>query len=80
MRVLVVDPDPARAALIVEGLSGVHPLEVNEIHSMTEMVARAVRAAQHEGFAKHNDEVVVTAGVPFGTPGTTNALRVAVVK
>jgi pyruvate kinase len=24
--------------------------------------------------------VVVTAGVPFGTPGTTNALRVAVVK
>ncbi|WP_232474804.1 pyruvate kinase [Neoroseomonas rubea] len=59
---------------------GVHPLEVNEIHSMTEMVARAVRAAQHEGFATHGDEVVVTAGVPFGTPGTTNALRVAAVK
>lgn len=59
---------------------GVHPLEVNEIHSMTEMVARAVRAAQHEGFAKNGDEVVVTAGVPFGTPGTTNALRVAVVR
>ena len=59
---------------------GVHPLEVSEIHSMTEMVARAVRAAQHEGFAKAGDEVVVTAGVPFGTPGTTNALRVAVVK
>jgi pyruvate kinase len=59
---------------------GVHPLEVNEIHSMTEMVARATRAAQHEGFAKSGDEVVVTAGVPFGTPGTTNALRVAIVK
>jgi pyruvate kinase len=59
---------------------GVHPLEVSEIHSMTEMVARAVRAAQHEGFAKTGDEVVVTAGVPFGTPGSTNALRVAVVK
>ncbi|MBB5689101.1 pyruvate kinase [Roseomonas alkaliterrae] len=59
---------------------GVHPLEVSEIHSMTEMVARAVRAAQTEGFATHGDEVVVTAGVPFGTPGTTNALRVAVVK
>ena len=59
---------------------GVHPLEVNEIHSMTEMVARAMRAAQHEGFAKSGDEVVVTAGVPFGTPGTTNALRVAIVK
>ncbi|MBR0670029.1 pyruvate kinase [Neoroseomonas soli] len=59
---------------------GVHPLEVSEIHSMTEMVARAVRAAQTEGFAKAGDEVVVTAGVPFGTPGTTNALRVAIVK
>jgi pyruvate kinase len=59
---------------------GVHPVEVSEIHSMTEMVARAVRAAQSEGFAKHGDEVVVTAGVPFGTPGSTNALRVAVVK
>ena len=59
---------------------GVHPLEVSEIHSMTEMVARAIRAAQTEGFAKAGDEVVVTAGVPFGTPGTTNALRVAIVK
>ena len=59
---------------------GVHPLEVEEIHSMTEMVNRAVRAAVAEGFAKRGDEVVVTAGVPFGTPGTTNALRVATVK
>jgi pyruvate kinase len=59
---------------------GVHPLVVSEIHSMSEMVTRAVRAAQHEGFAAPGDEVVVTAGVPFGTPGTTNSLRVAVVK
>lgn len=28
MRVLVVDPDPARAALVAEGLLGVEPLEV----------------------------------------------------
>jgi response regulator NasT len=28
MRVLVIDPDPARAALVTEGLEGVHPLEV----------------------------------------------------
>ena len=28
MRVLVVDPDPARAALVAEGLAGVDPLEV----------------------------------------------------
>jgi pyruvate kinase len=59
---------------------GVHPLVVQDIHSMTEMVARASRAAQQEGFARHGEEIVVTAGVPFGTPGTTNALRVATVK
>ncbi len=59
---------------------GVHPLTVSEIHSMTEMVSRALRAAQAEGFVQSGDEVVVTAGVPFGTPGTTNALRVAMVK
>lgn len=28
MQVLVVDPDPARAALVAEGLAGVEPLEV----------------------------------------------------
>lgn len=59
---------------------GVHPLMSVEPHSMTDMVAKAIRAAREEGFAKPGDEVVVTAGVPFGTPGTTNALRVAIVK
>jgi pyruvate kinase len=59
---------------------GVHPVLASEIHSMTEMVAKALRSAQQEGFAGPGDEVVVTAGVPFGTPGTTNALRVAMVK
>jgi len=59
---------------------GVHPVITPELHSMTDMVAKAIRAAAQEGFAKPGDEVVMTAGVPFGTPGTTNALRVAVVK
>jgi pyruvate kinase len=59
---------------------GVHPLVIPELHSMTDMVAKAMRAAVQEGFAKTGDEVVVTAGVPFGTSGTTNALRVAIVK
>jgi response regulator NasT len=30
MRVLVIDPDPARAALVAEGLKGIHPLEVRQ--------------------------------------------------
>jgi pyruvate kinase len=47
---------------------------------MTEAVNRAVRSALAEGFAVRDEEIVVTAGVPFGQSGTTNALRVAVVR
>lgn len=40
-------------------------------------VVSAARAAREEGFANENDQIVVTAGVPFNVPGTTNILRVA---
>ena len=59
---------------------GVHAVVTPVTHTMTETVARAVRIAQHEGFAGHDEEVVVVAGIPFGQAGTTNALRVARVK
>ncbi len=59
---------------------GVHPVPSKEPASMSDMVAKGVRAAATEGFAVKGDEVVVVAGVPFGTPGTTNALRVAIVE
>jgi len=41
MRVLVVDPDPARAALVAEGLSGVEPLEVRHAPVFSEAGAAA---------------------------------------
>ncbi len=69
--------DTARRMAVVWG---VHAVVVPEVHSMGEAVSRAARAALTEGFATHGDEVVVTAGVPFGQAGTTNALRVAAVK
>jgi len=56
---------------------GVHAVVTPEVHSMTEAVARASRTAVTEGFAVAGEEIVVTAGVPFGQAGTTNALRVA---
>lgn len=58
---------------------GVHAVVGPDAHSMTDAVARAVRLALSEGFARPGAEIVVVAGVPFGQPGTTNALRVAVV-
>jgi len=34
---------------------------------------------ERRGLAQHGDRVLVTAGVPFDVPGTTNLLRVEVV-
>ena len=56
---------------------GVHAGVTGELHTMTETVALATKAARLEGLALPGDEVVVTAGIPFNQPGTTNALRVA---
>ena len=40
-------------------------------------VLAAVAAARVDGFAQVEDQIVVTAGVPFNVKGTTNILRVA---
>lgn len=56
---------------------GAHCVEVGEMGRFKEAVVRAVRAATAEGFAEKTDQIVVTAGVPFNEPGTTNILRVA---
>jgi pyruvate kinase len=56
---------------------GVHAVVAAEVHSMTDAVTKAGRAAIAEGFAVRGDDIVVAAGVPFGRSGTTNALRVA---
>lgn len=40
MRVLVIDPDPARAALVEEGLGGIKPLEIRRAKDLAEAEAR----------------------------------------
>jgi len=44
-----------------------------------DMVERACQIAFREGFAKTGQRVIVVAGVPLGTPGATNMIRVAFV-
>jgi pyruvate kinase len=56
---------------------GVHPVVTEDVSSFEEMVEKACRIARTVGFATAGDRVVITAGVPFGTPGATNVLRVA---
>jgi pyruvate kinase len=41
------------------------------------MVTRAVHIARQEDFVKPGERVIIIAGLPFGTPGATNMIRVA---
>ncbi|TMV03797.1 pyruvate kinase [Ruegeria sediminis] len=56
---------------------GCHCVMTPELQRFKGAVVNAARAARSGGFASETDQIVVTAGVPFNVPGTTNILRVA---
>ena len=56
---------------------GVHPVHTADAEDLDEMVGKARQFARDEGFAGSGESIVITAGLPFGTPGATNLLRVA---
>jgi pyruvate kinase len=58
-------------------LWGAHCVHLADITSFNDMVHKAIHTAQHEEVAASGQRVVITAGVPFGTPGSTNVLRIA---
>ena len=55
---------------------GIIPQLVQHCETYEAMVARAREVVLTRGLAKEGDRVLVTAGVPFDVPGTTNVLRV----
>ena len=66
--------ETARRLAIVWGIHSVH---TEDVTNFTDMVEKASRIAQTDGFAEIGSRLVITAGVPFGTPGATNVLRIA---
>ena len=48
----------------------------HEVADVREMTDLAADTARKEGFGKAGDTIVITAGMPFGTSGTTNLLRI----
>ncbi|WP_412508025.1 pyruvate kinase [Roseovarius sp. SYSU LYC5161] len=56
---------------------GVNCVMTGELERFKQAVLTAARAAREQGYAEPLDQIVVTAGVPFNVPGTTNILRVA---
>ena len=57
-------------------LWGVHAVVTRDVASFEEMVAKAKRMALRHNLAVGGERIVVMAGVPFGTPGSTNVLHV----
>ena len=58
---------------------GVHSVLAADAHDQDDMVDRACRIAVKDGFAAPGQRIIVVAGVPFGTPGATNMVRIALV-
>jgi pyruvate kinase len=59
---------------------GVRPVHIEGIKTFAETVEIAVNIVAKKRLAKSGEKIVLTAGVPFGTPGSTNILRIAWMK
>jgi len=58
---------------------GIHCVVAEDARDQDDMVDRACRLAFKDGFAKAGRRVIIVAGVPLGTPGATNMIRIAFV-
>ena len=56
---------------------GVHCVLTSDPENQSAMVRKACRIAFEEGFAKPGEGLIIVAGVPLGSPGTTNMVRIA---
>ena len=77
-RVPIMALSPLRGTARRLALSwGVNCYRTSELERFKQAVVHAARVVRAEGFGTEDDQIVVTAGVPFNVPGTTNILRVA---
>ena len=70
---LTPDLKIARRLVIV---CGVHSVNTSYFQNFDDVVKNAIEVAKEEGFAIDGQRLVITAGIPFGTPGSTNVLRI----
>jgi pyruvate kinase len=58
---------------------GVQAVVTKDAHDIDDMANRACKFALRQCLAAQGDRILIIAGVPFGTPGATNMLRLAFV-
>lgn len=56
---------------------GLHAVLCHDVVDVTEMTDLACETARKQHFASRGQSIVISAGMPFGTSGTTNLLRIA---
>ena len=56
---------------------GVHSIFTSDANDFEDMTSRAGQHVYNDGFAHPGERIIITAGVPFGTPGATNLIRIA---
>jgi pyruvate kinase len=77
--ILALSPNP-RTARRLAVVWGVQCFLTQDAINHEDMVDRACVIAYKEGYARPGDRVAITAGIPLGTPGATNMLRIAFVR
>lgn len=59
---------------------GVVPFAISKIKKFDDITANVIRIAQQKKFAKKGEQIIITAGYPFGNKGFTNLLNIIEVK
>ncbi|MCB1525790.1 MAG: pyruvate kinase [Rhodoblastus sp.] len=70
---LTPNRDTARRLALVWG---VHAIVTKDASDIDDMARRASKFSNREGFSEVGDRIIIVAGVPFGTPGATNMIRI----
>jgi pyruvate kinase len=55
---------------------GVYPFKTEELADTDDMITRSRKVALETGLVRPGEKIVVTAGIPFRVPGSTNLLKV----
>ncbi len=76
--ILALSPDLKTARRLALAW-GVHCVTIEDASDIDDMLRKACAVSSREGFTKPGDRLVITAGLPFGTPGATNLMRIAYV-
>jgi pyruvate kinase len=58
---------------------GVQSILTGDPENLSHMVRKACRIAFEEGLVRPRDGILITAGIPLGSPGATNMIRIAFV-